>query len=175
MDPFFTGFTDGEGSFSLQIRSSDNYTSKWKVQYSFQVGIHTKDIAILESIQHILGVGKIYTMGKEGVQFRVESLKDLSVVINHFNEYPLQTKKQLDFKLFKLALSCVKNKEHLTPGGLKKLIAIKASMNKGLTDELKAAFPGTTPINKPNIETNLIHDPQWFVGFTYGEGCLVLL
>lgn len=119
MDPFFlTGFTDGEGSFSLQIRSNDYYTSKWKVQYSFQVGIHTKDIAILESMQLTLGVGKIYTMGKEGVQFRVESLKDLSIIVNHFNEYPLQTKKQLDFKLFKLALSCVKNKEHLTPEGL---------------------------------------------------------
>jgi hypothetical protein len=32
-------------------------------------------------------------------------------------------------------------------------------MNKGLTDELKAAFPGTTPINKPNIETTLINNP----------------
>lgn len=31
-------------------------------------------------------------MGKEGVQFRVESLKDLSVVIDHFKRYPLQTK-----------------------------------------------------------------------------------
>jgi hypothetical protein len=29
MDPFFfTGFTDGEGSFALHIRSSDKYTSK---------------------------------------------------------------------------------------------------------------------------------------------------
>jgi hypothetical protein len=53
-------------------------------------------------------------MGKEGVQFRVESLENLSVIIDHFNRYPLQTKKQLDFKLFKLALTCLKNKEHLT-------------------------------------------------------------
>ena len=48
-------------------------------------------------------------------------------------------------------------------------------MNKGLTDELKAAFPGITPINKPNIETNLIHDPQWLVGFTSGEGCFSII
>jgi len=101
MDPFFlTGFTDAEGSFTLHIRSNDKYTSKWKVQYGFTIGIHKKDIAILESIQLTLGVGKLFTMGKEGVQFRVESLENISVVIDHFNKYPLQTKKQLDFKLF---------------------------------------------------------------------------
>ena len=166
MDPFFlTGFTDGEGSFALHIRSSDKYTSKWKVQYAFQIGIHKKDVAILEKIQLTLGVGKLYTMGKEGVQFRVESLKDLSVVIDHFNIYPLQTKKQLDFKLFKLALSCIKDKEHLTPEGLKKLIAIKASMNKGLTGELKALFADITPMTKPESETGLIIYPQWLAGF----------
>ena len=33
-----------------------------------------------------------------------------------------------------------KNKEHLTIKGLHKIVAIKASMNKGLSDELKVAF-----------------------------------
>jgi len=76
------------------------------------------------------------------------------VVIEHFNKYPLITKKRVDFELFKLAVLLIQNKEHLTKEGLNKLISIRASMNKGLTDELKLAFPGTTPINKPNIETN---------------------
>jgi hypothetical protein len=110
-------------------------------------------------------------MGKDGVQFRVESLENLSVIIDHFNRYPLQTKKQLDFKLFKLALTCIKNKEHLTSEGLKKLIAIKASMNKGLTGELKALFPDITHMTKPEPETGLNIDPQWLVGFISGEGC----
>lgn len=67
MNPFFiTGFTDGEGSFTLSIRSSDKYTSKWKVQYAFQIGLHKKDVALLEKIQLTLGVGKLYTRGEEG-------------------------------------------------------------------------------------------------------------
>ena len=170
MNPWFvTGFTDAEGSFS---RFNDKYTSKWKVQYIFSIGLHKKDTAILENIHFTLGVGKIYKQGKDSlVQFRVESIKDLLVVIEHFNKYPLITKKRVDFELFKLAVLLIQNKEHLTKEGLNKLISIRASMNKGLTDELKLAFPGTTPINKPNIETNLIHDPLWFVGFTSGEGC----
>jgi hypothetical protein len=35
-------------------------------------------------------------------------------------------------------------KEHLTPEGLKKILAIKASMNKGLPDELKSIFQYNT-------------------------------
>ena len=172
MNPFFiTGFTDGEGSFTLSIRSSDKYTSKWKIQYAFQIGLHKKDIAILEKIQQTLGVGKIYTRGEEGVQYRVESLKGLSVVIDHFNKYPLITKKYIDFELFKLALTCIKNKEHLTPEGLRRLIAIKASMNKGLTGELKALFADIIPMTKPELERELIIDPQWLAGFISAESC----
>lgn len=33
-------------------------------------------------------------------------------------------------------------KEHLTSEGLQKLVAIKASMNRGLSESFKAAFPG---------------------------------
>jgi hypothetical protein len=51
----------------------------------------------LESIQITLGVGKIYKQGKDGVQFRVESIKELLVIIAHFDKYPLITKKQRDF------------------------------------------------------------------------------
>jgi len=43
----------------------------------------------------------------------------------------------LDFELFKQALDLVKNKEHLTLEGFKKIISIRASMNVGLPYELK--------------------------------------
>ena len=38
-------------------------------------------------------------MGENAVQYRVESLKDLTIIINHFNKYPLITKKQADYTL----------------------------------------------------------------------------
>lgn len=130
----------------------------------------------MENIQLALGVGKIYGIGIDMVQLRVESLKDLSVVIDHFNTYPLHTKKQLDFKLFKLALTYIKNKEHFTSEGLEKLIAIKASMNKGLTEELKVLFPNITPAIKPESNIGLSINPQWLAGFISavpqaGRGC----
>lgn len=50
--------------------------------------------------------------------------------------------------------------EHLTIEGLRRIIAIRASMNKGLSDELKKAFPNVTPVSRPlaadlaNIDPN---------------------
>jgi hypothetical protein len=42
-------------------------------------------------------------------------------------------------------------KEHLTIEGIHKLIAIKASMNLGLSKKLKAAFPDTIPVQRPLV------------------------
>ena len=36
--------------------------------------------------------------------------------------------------------------EHLTIEGLQKIVAIKASMNRGLSDKLKQAFPNIIPV-----------------------------
>jgi hypothetical protein len=51
----------------------------------------------LKNIQHTLDVGKIYKKDINSVQSRVESLKELLVVIDHFEKYPLLTKKRVDF------------------------------------------------------------------------------
>lgn len=40
------------------------------------------------------------------------------------------------------------NKEHLTQAGLSELVAIKASMNLGLSPELKSAFSDVINMNK---------------------------
>ena len=65
----------------------------------------------------------------------------------------------------------MEQKEHLTEAGLAKIVARKASMNLGLSDELKAAFPDTIPVPKPKVEDQEIKDPYRLAGFTTGEGC----
>lgn len=52
-------------------------------------------------------------------------------------------------------------KEHLTKESLKKIIAIKMSMNKGLSDYLKTSFPGIIPVVRPlcEIPVNINIDP----------------
>lgn len=43
-------------------------------------------------------------------------------------------------------------------------MSIRASINKGLSDELKAAFPNTIPTPRPEVEESLINHPWWVAG-----------
>lgn len=60
---------------------------------------------------------------------QVQSKKELERVIYHFDRYPLRTQKHGDKDALKKILIKIKNKEHLTPLGLRKIVALKASMN----------------------------------------------
>ena len=110
-------------------------------------------------------------MGENAVQYRVESLEDLSIIINHFDKYPLITKKQADYTIFKLAHSLIKNKSHLTNKGILELVALKAVINRGLSKDLIVAFPDIIPALRPEVLLPKVVDPFWLVGFTDAEGC----
>jgi len=51
------------------------------------------------------GVGNINNHGKDSIEYRVASLKDLTQgVLPHLDKYPLITQKLADYLLFKQAL-----------------------------------------------------------------------
>ncbi len=177
-DPnFLTGFTDAEGSFVLSITKSNTVRSGWIIKPRFRLRLHLqkKDLFILEAIQKFLGVGKVYVQGtNSAVEYRVFSIKELGVVLDHFDKFPLISNKYGDYSLFKQAYLLLVNQEHLTPEGLRKVISIKASINKGLSEPLKEAFPDVTPAARPVRENISIYDPQWLAGFTSGEGSFMV-
>lgn len=57
------------------------------------------------------------------------------------------------------------NKEHLTLNGLEKIVALKASMNRGLSDKLKTAFANLIAKTRPLVQNKTIMDPHWLAGF----------
>lgn len=69
----------------------------------------------------------------------------------------------------------MKNKEHLTLEGLLGIVALKASMNLGLSDKLILAFPDVVPMKRPEVELPLTIDPNWLAGFTSAEGSFVII
>lgn len=75
-------------------------------------------------------------------------------VLPHFISYPLISQKFANFVLFKLIVQMVLAKEHLNLDGLKKIVNIRASLNLGLSDLLKSAFPYTIPVVRPFIATH---------------------
>ena len=64
----------------------------------------------------------------------------------------------------------LKNKEHLTKEGLDQIVSIRASSNKGLSNNLKNAFPDVLPVDRPLVINQEIKNPYWIAGFTSGDG-----
>ena len=159
---FVTGFSDAEACFTLSVIKSKERKVGWHVYLSFQITLHTKDKALLEQIQSYFGgAGSITRHRSESIHYSIQSVENLIVILNHFDKYPLITQKWADYQLFQQALMLIQNKERLTIEGLSKIVAIKASMNTGLSDELKAAFPDITPVQRPNVLNCRIKDPNW--------------
>lgn len=167
---FISGFSDAEGCFSILIQHNVKYKTNWRVKAIFSIGLHKKDLVLLEKIKSTLSVGKIHKHGKDSVQYRVESIKELQTIIDHFDQYPLLSAKVPDYILFKKAFNIIKLQEHLTEQGLLKLVEIKASLNLGLPSNLKEAFPKVVQFNRPEYIFKGIAHPDWVAGFTSGDG-----
>ena len=172
---FISGFTDGEGCYHVAISPAKDVKTGWSVQPGFQIILHVIDLPILVAIQNSLGVGLISKKGSKAVQLQVRSLEKLEKVMSHFQNYNLITKKQADFKQWQKVLIKMKNKEHLTLEGLLGIVALKASMNLGLSDKLILAFPDVVPMKRPEVELPLTIDPNWLAGFTSAEGSFVII
>lgn len=133
----------------------------FRVRAIFQIEIHQKDGELLKAIQaYFGGIGFIAKAGGNCVAFRVRSIEDLQVIITHFDNFPLKSQKKADFELFKLAVNKLLHKEHLKLKGLQDIVNIRASLNLGLTDSLKAAFPDTIPVPRPEVRNPKVIQPE---------------
>ena len=109
-----------------------------------------KDLPILEKIKAFFNVGDIYKSSRGVVYYSVGSRKDLlRVIIPHFYKYPLLSIKIKDYELFKAIIILMDQGEHKTMSGILKIVSLKASLNKGLSEGLKVAFPNVIPAEIP--------------------------
>lgn len=171
---YITGFVDAEGCFTTSIYKEVRMLLKWQVKPIFKITVHNRDLKILEALQRTWGVGKIYKHSVNASVYRVSSLKNLRVIIAHFDKYPLLTKKLADYLLFKQSVDLIEKKAHLTMEGLLKLVSIKSSLNWGLSDKFEVSFPSIVPAARPEVKFTGIPDINWLVGFVEGEGCFMV-
>lgn len=122
----------------LTLIKDKSYKLGLQVKPKFSIGLHKKDLSLLESIRNSLGVGGISSQSVKGVQFSVNSVKDRRILTDFFDKYPLLacaplssnkmmkegTKKRADYQIFKAVLELMEeNKVHLTQDGLQKIFA----------------------------------------------------
>lgn len=121
--------------------------------------MHERDRALIQSIQDFFGgIGYVSKPNNTStVEFRVSTLKDIiNVILPHFDSYPLITQKFSDYILFKQVVLLMLDKEHNTLEGppVQKIVNIRASLNLGISKDLKEAFPPVPPILSKCVNTH---------------------
>lgn len=157
----------------MSIQKDSQYKLGWKVKPSFKISLHIKDLALLELFKEYFGAGVVGAYGLKAT-FEAFSIKDLEKIIKHFKTYPLKSQKAADFILFENAYALILLKRHLEKSGLAKLVAIRASMNLGLPEVLKNAFPNIRAAKRTTVDLGKIEQAQWMAGFASGEGCFYI-
>ena len=158
----------------MRIARSKNHKIGWWVQACFQLWLRIRDKYLLLQIKSFFNeVGSIYKMNiNKALIYQVHNLNEITkAIIPHFGNYPLITQKQSDFLLFKEIVKLMEKNEHLTEDGLVKIINLKASSNKGLSNKLKTSFPKIIAIIRPKLDLPITIDYNWVAGFFSGEGC----
>nr|CAA35846.1 unnamed protein product [Podospora anserina] len=150
---WFSGFTDAEGNFLISI--DRNY-----VKLRFKISLHIDDLKVLQVIQSNLNIGRITVEEvRSRCSFIVEDISGINTICSIFNNYPLHTSKKLDFQDFYEALLIRTKEKIISPTNLEKILCLKNGMNSK-----REIF--TYDITKSQI----IIDPNWFIGFMEGEG-----
>lgn len=166
---FITGFSDAESSFIISIYKNSDNKLKWRTSAYFSIHVHVKDLPLIKLIPKTLGVGVVRNNNANTVLFRVSDIQELQIIIDHFKKYPLLSAKHSDFLLFEKCFHLIKQKEHLTQAGLDKILALKSSLNLGLTNELKQGFTNIVPVSRPEYKFIGISNPFWLAGFATGD------
>lgn len=175
LDPYWiSGFSDAEACFSIIIFKRSQITQQWRVQASFEINLHSKDLDILYRINDFFGVGLVHKRTNLCV-YRVTKVKDLvNVIVPHFLNYPLLTQKHLDFLLWVKVVKLVYDKQHLTTSGFQAILSYYANINRGISPKIAAAFPNISKAVRPEGRGSFLLpktlNPFWVSGFTAGDG-----
>lgn len=161
---WFIGFIDAEGCFSIFI-DKDNLSCRFK----FVVNLHSDDLKVLEYMRNTLNIGNVNCYeDKNNATWVIYNLDELKYILTIFDLYHLQSKKYVDYKLFKTLLT-------------KKLLLTENKVDtKEINSILLKEFNKYKPLfNKTNYilsKNELVKDRQfninsnWIVGFVEGEG-----
>lgn len=105
LNPWFvTGFCDAEGCFNVAISRSSSCKIGWRVQARFIIELHIKDFNILQQLKYFFNnIGQISVDTRNNTAtYSVVGIQDiLTNIITHFDKYPLQSAKVLDFTAWK--------------------------------------------------------------------------
>lgn len=170
---FITGLTDAEGVFSLKlIKDSRNKSKPPKDRFRVSFAIAMKyENELLVQIFHYFNCGNLSVNKDNMTVYNIQDINSLyHKILPHFDKYPLQGTKQMDYLNFKNAVTLMYNKTHLTTEGFKDIMTNFLQMN---TKRVKNVI---TLKEWRNLElTPLPLNGNYINGFIAGDGSIVVL
>ena len=148
-----TGFVDAEGSFSMSKIKSKTAAIGWTIEPCFIITLHVRDLELLYYIKNFFSVGLVSIVGTYA-RYRVRSRSELKIIIAHFNKYPLQTTKVVNFLYFCEILNLINNKVHTNISGFLKLASLINKLNKPLSESLLTKLVELGPLPKVEFESS---------------------
>ncbi len=135
---YIVGITDGEGCFYVGVSKSNAYCSGYKVIMHFHIKLQERDKELLEKIHNTFECGNVYFQKEQRInhtqcyRYTVSAWRDIeSIIIPFFIKHTLQTaSKRKSFDTFCTIAKLVRQKEHLTQKGVRKILQLKKQMNK---------------------------------------------
>lgn len=135
---YVVGLTDGEGCFYVNVGKSSRYRTGYRIQLHFHLKMQERDRALLEKVRNTIGCGEVYFQKElranhcQCYRYTVSAEQDIQgIVIPFFKKYSLQSaSKSASFDIFCQIAALVKEKKHLTPEGIEKILTLKSCMNQ---------------------------------------------
>ena len=119
---YISGYTDGEGCFSVSFSKRKKMAIGWETKPSFSVSQNEDRAEILYLMQKIFKCGFLRRdFSDKTLKYEVRNLENLTRrIIPHFKKYPLLSSKKKDFDSFKKSVFCWKRNNILPERDCKK-------------------------------------------------------
>ena len=137
---YITGFTDGEGCFSISIKKQENTKFGWVIDPVFHVTQNKERCIILEIMKRSFKCGRIIPKpGQEDkvLQYTVDSRRNLTEKIIPFFEKHKPIAKQREFEFFKEIVNALEKGEHKNVEGITRLVKKSYEMSQNRSHTLQ--------------------------------------
>lgn len=124
LDPWFvTGFSDAESSFMINITKRPENKVGWMVSARFVIYLaDDKNLSLLNLIKSYFEDSGSVILDKKTnkASFTISKFSDLTnLIIPHFQKFPLQSSKLIEYSLWLNCIKLMENNEHLTQGWIR--------------------------------------------------------
>ncbi|PIW96716.1 endonuclease [Candidatus Kaiserbacteria bacterium CG_4_8_14_3_um_filter_38_9] len=131
MYEYISGYTDGEGCFSVSFLKREKLKIGIETRPSFSVSQNENRAEVLYLMQETFVCGHLRRdYSDKTLKYEVRKLEDLlTKIIPHFRKYPMLSGKRTDFEHFAKICKLMKNGGQHTKSGMQKIINLAFQMN----------------------------------------------